>query len=493
MPAGKKVNFLTDYQKKYIEENYHNMQTWEICETLGVTKKQVNGHAWNKKLKKDEDFIPLREDSTTSQEDLDFLIENYSQMSQTDLCKKLNWDKNRVLRWGKKLNLSKDSKLVNNIRQLTYEDRKFILENYEKMPTRDIAEKIHKKMETIQSYAYAHGKRKDYNICNRFNYDENKNSLTNKQKKYILDNFSSMTNEEIANNLNLSKEKIRGYGGNRKLTKDLEVKLTRSHYLEECLNKVNNLSYNVFDYLGKETEPKVSEEELYKSKYGKYKVNQDYFSSIDNEWKAYWLGFLYADGCVTLKTYNRGKTKNSLALTLCREDKEHLEKFKDSLQTDNLIKDREVYLKQTEKEYKSSSIIITNRKIVEDLIELDCVPNKTYILKFPKNNIFPKKYMRDFIRGFFDGDGSVSINLEKRSVRCSFTGMKEMIEPLAIFLSKELNIHLPSLTQKEGSKAFTILWGNIYDIEKIYKYLYKGCNIYLDRKLKKFNTLYSLE
>lgn len=68
-----------------------------------------------------------------------------------------------------------------------------------------------------------------------------------------------------------------------------------------------------------------------------------------------------------------------------------------------------------------------------------------------------------------------------------------MIEPLAIFLSKELNIHLPSLTQKEGSKAFTILWGNIYDIEKIYKYLYKGCNIYLDRKLKKFNTLYSLE
>ena len=117
MPTGKKVNFLTDYQKKYIEENYHNTQTWEICETLGVTKKQVNGHAWNKKLKKDEDFIPLREDSTTSQEDLDFLIENYSQMSQTDLCKKLNWDKNRVLRWGKKLNLSKDlaaKKIIQN-------------------------------------------------------------------------------------------------------------------------------------------------------------------------------------------------------------------------------------------------------------------------------------------------------------------------------------------------------------------------------------------
>ena len=36
----------------------------------------------------------------------------------------------------------------------------------------------------------------------------------------------------------------------------------------------------------------------------KYNVDENYFSIIDNEYKAYWLGFLYADGYVRMK-YNR--------------------------------------------------------------------------------------------------------------------------------------------------------------------------------------------
>ena len=31
----------------------------------------------------------------------------------------------------------------------------------------------------------------------------------------------------------------------------------------------------------------------------KYSLNDDYFSVIDNEHKAYWLGFLYADGSLS--------------------------------------------------------------------------------------------------------------------------------------------------------------------------------------------------
>lgn len=32
---------------------------------------------------------------------------------------------------------------------------------------------------------------------------------------------------------------------------------------------------------------------------GKYTYNKDYFKEIDSFEKAYWLGFLYADGCIT--------------------------------------------------------------------------------------------------------------------------------------------------------------------------------------------------
>ena len=36
----------------------------------------------------------------------------------------------------------------------------------------------------------------------------------------------------------------------------------------------------------------------------KHNLNKDYFKNIDNEEKAYWLGFIAADGCI----YKMSKT-----------------------------------------------------------------------------------------------------------------------------------------------------------------------------------------
>ena len=63
----------------------------------------------------------------------------------------------------------------------------------------------------------------------------------------------------------------------------------------------------------------------------KYEYNKDYFSKIDTSDKAYWLGFLYADGCIN-RFYRGEKLKSmTLELGLCYRDKEHLEKFKNCL------------------------------------------------------------------------------------------------------------------------------------------------------------------
>lgn len=43
-----------------------------------------------------------------------------------------------------------------------------------------------------------------------------------------------------------------------------------------------------------------------------------------------------------------------------------------------------------------------------DLSKHGCVPNKSLILKFPTT--LPNELVNDFIRGYFDGDGSVYIN-----------------------------------------------------------------------------------
>ena len=55
--------------------------------------------------------------------------------------------------------------------------------------------------------------------------------------------------------------------------------------------------------------------------------------------------------------------------------------------------------------------------------------------------------------------------------------------------STQATIHFHS----ENEKVYSAQWGNIYTCKKIYQYLYKDCNIYLDRKLKNFDTIYCLE
>ena len=99
------------------------------------------------------------------------------------------------------------------------------------------------------------------------------------------------------------------------------------------------------DYINNSIEPKIDDSLLYKSKYGKYSVNQDYFENIDNEWKAYWLGFLYADGCITIKRNSNNQNKMDYNIDLTLKDKEHIIKFLNSVQSNTIIKERNIKLK----------------------------------------------------------------------------------------------------------------------------------------------------
>ena len=120
------------------------------------------------------------------------------------------------------------------------------------------------------------------------------------------------------------------------------------------------------------------------------------FEDIDNEEKAYWLGFLFADGNIT---YDLDKTKYKIELGLATIDYNHLEKYKTFLKYNKDIKFRS--------STNSCRIIVGSKKACEDLIKLGCTPKKSLILKFPKN--IREDLLSHFIRGYFDGDGSISI------------------------------------------------------------------------------------
>lgn len=224
----------------------------------------------------------------------------------------------------------------------------------------------------------------------------------------------------------------------------------------------------------------------------RYNYNKDYFSVIDTHDKAYWLGFLYADGCIT-RFYNKDHSVRSMSLeiTLCEQDRKHLEKFNNCLESNISIKER--HSKIGNKIYNSFRLTINNTKLCNDLIDLKCTPNKTYSIQFPTFDIVPYIFMRDFIRGYFDGDGCLSITqyYNKPHMVANITGMEDMLSSISSFLFSEKIINkYPAIHKNKRSKAVEIFfYGN--DMYYFLDYIYSDSVLHLDRKYQKFIDYYS--
>lgn len=232
----------------------------------------------------------------------------------------------------------------------------------------------------------------------------------------------------------------------------------------------------------------------------KHEYNTDFFKVIDTEEKAYWLGFLYADGNVI----NYGKYE--VKLSLAYKDLSHIEKFANVMIKNGNGKDL-VYSYQAkfkEKEYPSAKVVIANKKIVEQLIDLGCKPNKSLSLTFPTEQQVPKELVRHFIRGYFDGDGSISTpryaqNIKKKCAgqlrnngrTISFLGTYSFLMSIInIFRNVCTNFGVVTLSKKKNNQAWQFSKTK-YDVNKeIYEYLYKDATIYLERKYKRFASLY---
>lgn len=215
----------------------------------------------------------------------------------------------------------------------------------------------------------------------------------------------------------------------------------------------------------------------------KYKVDDNYFENIDNEEKAYWLGFLYADGNVRIR-----KNSGILKLKLKQSDKHHVENFNKCINSNYLIKDGLEILKHKNKEYKCyySALCIYNTKLVKDLYNIGCVNNKTQKIRLPNiNDIF----IQHFIRGYFDGDGC--IHKLKSGINCydiSIVSNTNFIVDLKTHFDNIFNSDITFYENK--NKMYSILNISAREIrEKFYHYIYDNSTIYLERKKKIFEDM----
>jgi hypothetical protein len=205
----------------------------------------------------------------------------------------------------------------------------------------------------------------------------------------------------------------------------------------------------------------------------KYWINENFFETIDSDEKSYWLGFLYADGCIRKK----GKS-SQLKLKLKLSDIEHLEKFKKSIQSDSEIKKLSSFFKKDKKEYSSEccEINIYNTKVVEDLIKLGCLQNKTQKIRLPNLDFH---LMSSFIRGYFDGDGCIyKVKNYENCFRVTICSNKNFIKDLKVFLN------YGDIVEYNNYSILAI--NKIENIKEFRDYIYNNSNISLTRKYEKF-------
>ena len=202
--------------------------------------------------------------------------------------------------------------------------------------------------------------------------------------------------------------------------------------------------------------------------YTKYTYNRDYFETIDSEEKAYWLGFIAADGNVATKM-------NSMRINLNEIDRDHLKKFKKSIEGNQPIKD------SIREKNHSVYIDMNSNKVCRDLLKYGVTPRKSLTLDI-NFDLIPDNLIHHFIRGYFDGDGS--INVYHRAPYYYDEWELSFISTEKVLLAFQKFIGVPHKLYRCGNN-YRFCYKGKKDIEKAILYMYDNANVYLDRKYKK--------
>ena len=212
----------------------------------------------------------------------------------------------------------------------------------------------------------------------------------------------------------------------------------------------------------------------------RHSLDKGYFHNIDTEPKAYWLGFLMADGCVYV-----GSGKNSLRLqvNLQISDKDILEKFNKAISSDYNITEKQIYNKKTKKTYAAAQLKINCTSMCKDLIKHNVTPRKSLVCTMPE--ISPD-LIRHYIRGYLDGDGHIGRDKINRW-EMDFCGGKSMMQTFQNYF--ENHGIVSAIYKINHSKAVSLTINSRECVKKAKDLLYEGATVYLERKFRKLDDL----
>jgi hypothetical protein len=206
----------------------------------------------------------------------------------------------------------------------------------------------------------------------------------------------------------------------------------------------------------------------------KYSLNESVFSVIDTEEKAYWLGFLLADGCV----YNN--PRHVVRVCIKGEDTSHVSKFLNFVGSNTPVKS---YL--AAKKYPTAEVAFTSKNMVSDLIKHGVGPRKSLTCVLPTVD---KTLERHLIRGIWDGDGTVLFRAPKSiypntlKPETQLCGNLNIITAVQDILVNEVGVSRTTIHPVARIYLFRHVGQHS---RSILNYLYKDCTVALERKLQK--------
>lgn len=210
----------------------------------------------------------------------------------------------------------------------------------------------------------------------------------------------------------------------------------------------------------------------------KCELNQAFFDEIDSEEKAYWLGFLSADGCIT--------NENVISLRLAWSDRDHLDKFRLAVGSAHQI--IRVENPAGQKRYPAAHVSIRSDRMVSSLRLLGVTPRKSAAMK-PAS--IRSDLARHYWRGMFDGDGSIYRPSSGSGPGVSFVGSHATVMAFAE-MARLVCGSRASVRQHSMSKVVHVFEtsGKICG-SLLLHWMYLGASVYLDRKMKMYADLHA--
>ena len=225
-----------------------------------------------------------------------------------------------------------------------------------------------------------------------------------------------------------------------------------------------------------------------------YQINEDFFQNIDMESKAYWLGFIYADGNIhDDNEYTKCAPSWKFSLGVQWRDADHMESFLRAIESTHPLNKKDP---GNSNRQPFAYVSIYRQRFAKHLISHGVIPRKTDKLQFPQ---MPSSLIPHFIRGVLDGDGCIfssTYNCVKQGIRNNYkvlfySSAKSFLVSIAQHLHYICDV--PVQTIALGTRCYRLGYHGRLQVLKIIHVLYDNAHIFLPRKYNLAQSIFETE